>query len=308
MLSKFAIIVTNGIVIVSARNNTTVLETIANIPDTVENIKESVCDYFGYGKYADFTTDKSWDTESLKELFANTGGYIRTGEDERDIAANPNVDPTYGTILVEGMDKMIAHLNIDKNDTFLDLGCGVGNVVATFACRSDVKRSRGIEYLKSRYEKACNLIKDVEKVYEEKTGVKNLNEIKSVNVKNGDIYEEDINDASIIFACSTCFPEELMTAITKKCEENKNLKYFITLRRIWDETSLEYLGSFSTPCSWDKDDDVTRPHVYTNRGATINNPEPEPEYQFGDADDEYTNVSGNTNVSGPYGEITESEL
>merc|ERR1712098_324550 len=110
--------------------------------------------------------------------------------------------------------------DIDHNDTFLDLGCGVGNVVAGFACRSDVKRSRGIEYLKSRYEKAQGLLKDVEKVYQRKTGVKGLNDAKCVHVKNGDIYEEDINDASIIFACSTCFPEELMFAITKKCEEN----------------------------------------------------------------------------------------
>ena len=60
-----------------------------------------------------------------------------------------------------------------------------------------------------------------------KTFSKRLNNT-NIKIENNDINNIDINNSSIIFTCSTCFPDNLMEVIKNKCENNPNLKYFIT--------------------------------------------------------------------------------
>ena len=40
---------------------------------------------------------------------------------------------TYGTITDRGLEKLVNKLKINKNDIFLDAGCGEGNVLIYFA-------------------------------------------------------------------------------------------------------------------------------------------------------------------------------
>ena len=200
--------------------------------------------------------------ECLNRIFGNFKAVQKTEVDLRDINNNQNVNATYGTITPVGVEKLINNLNITSDDTFLDLGSGIGNVVVQFALNSNVNKARGIEYVKSRYNQSLNYISEFKKEF------KNELENTTIDIQNKDINNIDINSSSIIFTCSTCFPNSLMETIKKKCENNPNLKYFITQKKLDGETSLKYVGNLYVECSWNKN---CIQHIYTNTNASLKN-------------------------------------
>ena len=99
---------------------------------------------------------KKCDNNCLNRIFGNFRAVAKTEVDLNDIGKNNNVNATYGTITPKGIATLLSHLEINSNDTFLDLGSGIGNVVVQFALNSNVHKARGIEYVKSRYNRNGN--------------------------------------------------------------------------------------------------------------------------------------------------------
>ena len=183
------------------------------------------------------------DINCLHNIFGDFKKPSDTTVDLNDTRDQKYVKNTYGTLTPEGVNKLIKYLSIDKNDIFTDLGSGIGNIVMNFAANTDVKLSRGIEFLKSRHYAGLNYLKK----FEEEMGGKVNTKIELIN---GDIYDYDYSDSTIVFACSTCFPNELMDNIVKKCEQNKNLKYFITQKILEDNINLDHIGNVVLKASW----------------------------------------------------------
>lgn len=177
--------------------------------------------------------------------------------DSEILNKNMNVNNTYGTITPNGVQKLIQYLDINKYDTFLDLGSGIGNVVIQFTLNSPIEKSNGIEFLKTRYNKSLEYLTEFKKIFKQK--------LNNVNFINGDINDYIINE-NIVFTCSTCFPEHLMDIITSKCEENKNLKYLITQKKIKENTKLDYVGNIDLECSWNS---KCIHHIYTNNNSKL---------------------------------------
>ena len=207
-------------------------------------------------------TQKICDTQCLNKIFGDFKAVAKTEVDLNDINNNTNVNATYGTITPKGVEKLINHLNIDNSDTFLDLGSGIGNVVVQFALNSNVEKALGVEYVKSRYNQSINYVNEFRKEF--------ANEFNNtqVEIQNKDINNFNINSSSIIFTCSTCFPKELMQVIKNKCENNPNLKYFITQKKLDGDTSLKYVGNVVVECSWNKN---CAHHIYSNTNASLKN-------------------------------------
>ena len=194
--------------------------------------------------------DEVCDNQCLTSIFGNFNAPIKTLEETNE--NNENINNTYGTITPNGVKKLCTHLLIENTDTFLDLGSGIGNVVIQFALNTPIKKSTGIEYLNSRYNKSIEFLNKFKHIFPSK--------LNHVHLINGDINNYDINE-NIVFTCSTCFPSHLMDSIKQKCEKNKNLKYLITQQKIEGNTTLTYLGYVITECSWNKE---CIQHIYTN--------------------------------------------
>ena len=158
-----------------------------------------------------------------------------------------NVFDTYGTITDDGIKILINNLNIQKNDIFLDAGCGKGNVIKYFAENTPIKKLSGIEFIKDRYYESIKTLKTIKnynsiKTIENKESNIEYNKQKNKNnnqielkIVNGNMYDEENKniflDATIIFTCSTCFSDELLNHITFLCSKNKKLKYFISQKK-----------------------------------------------------------------------------
>ena len=221
---------------------------------------------------------KSIQNNGLKQedLVTIYGSFLAPDKTEIDldkINNNSNVNATYGTITPNGINTLIQHLHINSKDVFLDLGAGIGNVVVQFALNTPIKKAIGIEYVGSRYQQALQYLIKAKNIYGNK--LKN----KTIDFINTDIYKlNSIGDATIVFTCSTCFPDNLMDKIVDLCSNSPNLKYFISQKQLSDtgavscphnegcSGNLKYIGSLIVECSWNKE---CEHHIYTNIGAKL---------------------------------------
>lgn len=78
---------------------------------------------------------------------------------------------------------------------------------------------------------------------------------------NGDILTLDLTDATIVYMCSTCFSNELLTKITNKLNESNNIRAIITLKELPTlHKKLKNKQIINTPCTWSTN---TTAYVYT---------------------------------------------
>ncbi|VDD81218.1 unnamed protein product [Mesocestoides corti] len=98
-------------------------------------------------------------THQLKYILANC--YNRAIEDPDKLNQYPPFSPqVYGETSFELISQMIETVSIGSEDTFIDLGSGVGQVVLQVAASCDVKFSYGIE--KADYPAHCAVLLDKE--------------------------------------------------------------------------------------------------------------------------------------------------
>lgn len=155
---------------------------------------------------------------------------------------------TYGEIDPISVDLIISKLDIDSNDVFYDLGSGSGKVTMQFYTNTSVKKSVGIELQSNRYDisiKALNRLT---------TNYNNLiDSNRQLKYYNQNMAHSNIDDATIVFMCSTCYGPDLLDIVYNKLKNNKKLKYIISLK-----TYDKYLNilpkkmSFKIKTSWNK--------------------------------------------------------
>lgn len=155
---------------------------------------------------------------------------------------------TYGEIDPTSVDIIINKLKIDNNDIFYDLGSGSGKVVMQFYTNTNIKKAIGIELQTNRHDisiKAFNKLK---------TNYKNLlDPNRELIYYNQNMYNSNIDDATIVFMCSTCYGTDLLDIVYDKLKNNKKLKYIISLKS-YDRYKdiLPQKMSFKMKTSWNE--------------------------------------------------------
>lgn len=155
----------------------------------------------------------------------------------------------YGEMTYWGVQKLLEILQLNSEDVFYDLGSGLGKIVIQISCNTPIKKIYGIEFYPERSNIAEKALKKLYKMYPE---LLNNNKIISFQIQNiKDIHY--LNDATVIFMCSTCYPSELVNIIYEKIKNNRNLRYFI-IHDVYNKlkTLLPYQAVVILPCSWSK--------------------------------------------------------
>lgn len=195
-------------------------------------------------------TDLSNTTEKyIEKIYNGTSAY---GNVPYDLSGKPNVFTTYGEMLPSSVTKIINFLKINNNDVFYDLGSGSGKFVTQIYLQTPAAKSTGIEIVKFRHNIASKISNKIKFTF---------NKPQELVFINGDILTQNLNDATIIYMCSTCFSEDFLTNIVNKLSSNTNLRAIVTLKKI-DNTKIPYLHKYTalpTPCTWSSS--VTS-HIY----------------------------------------------
>lgn len=184
--------------------------------------------------------------EYLNTVYQGISGFISYEPGEKEAGEKKKVYLTYGEMLYPSVGKIINFMaDINENDVFYDLGSGIGKVGLQFFLRTPIKKARGIEFSTTRNKHAEHVYAEVRKEFPELVAGRTLDCI------NGNFLEQDISDATIIYACSTCYSEDLLADIGKMIDAQcPNIRYIATNKQI--PNKLPWHSAIEVECSWDK--------------------------------------------------------
>lgn len=164
----------------------------------------------------------------FKELFDQVDGRamsLKTRE-EKELQSKSFV---YGEVVPDSFYEIISDLDPQPGQIFYDLGSGTGKAVILAHLLWEFKRCVGIELLDSLYNASIEIQKRYESEIRPK--VRQTVDDREIVLIHGDILEADIRDADIVFMNSTCFQDDLMTALEKKLEEVHANVHIISLSK-----------------------------------------------------------------------------
>jgi SAM-dependent methyltransferase len=191
--------------------------------------------------------------EILDEVYTNVNGFS-IDQSERKNIEDQGGNPTYGEITYQSTHDLIQHLDLGKDDIFFDLGCGVGKVCCQVALTTSA-RAVGIELSPTR----CALAQKTKQCLIDKKACTSNTKLE--------FYEQNILDAhlepaTVIFACSTCFSDQLMQTLTQKFETLPKLKRVATLKELAPTSCFTVSKTFHLPMTWSENTPV---HVYEKK-------------------------------------------
>lgn len=116
----------------------------------------------------------------------------------------PSMALTYGEAHFLPTHRLLAQLGVGQGDFLVDLGSGTGRLVlaAALSCPG-LRRCWGIELLGGLHEAA------------ERTRAQ-LQLAERVELTRGDFLAEDWSEATVVFAMSLCFPEDLLAGLERR--------------------------------------------------------------------------------------------
>lgn len=181
----------------------------------------------------------------LDEAYTSINGFRKISDEEQSMIEQAGGAHTYGEIKYNSLQTLLNELQLTSNDVFYDLGCGVGKTCMQVYLNTAVKKTVGIELCKSRYNGAM-------KAYawlQEKGYISRRRELKIVF---DDLLKVNMNNATIVYTCSTCFSDELMLAITKKLSKLKRGLIVLTLKKLpdHDQYNFVFVKEFILPMTW----------------------------------------------------------
>lgn len=187
----------------------------------------------------------------ITTLYQGVSGFISYQPGEKETGEKKKVYLTYGEILYPSVSKIIDYIDINENDVFCDLGSGVGKVALQFFLRTPVKKAYGIEYSQKRNHMAEAAYAQVHKEFPELYAGG-----RTLGCASGNFLEMDISDATIIYTCSTCFSEDLLSDMGKLIDTCPNMKYLVSMKQIPNQLPFDRI--LEIECTWDK----TKCYVY----------------------------------------------
>jgi len=159
--------------------------------------------------------------------------------------------PMYGEILPESTATLLDYLDLNRDDVLFDLGSGVGKFILQAALTHSVRRCVGVELVKPRH-----LIS--EDVLETARGL-GLLQTEDVEFRCWDFMRTELDQATIIYTCSTAFSQELLQKLAARMADLSPNTLFVSLQDL-DETPWFVLEDvLQLDMSWAPARDV---HIY----------------------------------------------
>lgn len=157
------------------------------------------------------------------------------------------VRSTYGEMLCDSVEIFLNAVNLGANDVLYDLGSGNGKVVMQAFANTDVRKAYGIEFYPERSYNSEFALKNFYKLYPEYLSQNRLISYQIANIK--DLHYLD--DATVIYMCSTCYPPELLEVVLEKVRNSKNIRCIVTHKEYPAYSQiLPKKSTLNLPCTW----------------------------------------------------------
>jgi hypothetical protein len=184
--------------------------------------------------------------KQIKRIYKGMDGY---GGDEAYDGTYPT---TYGEITLKGIEQLIQIFQKnqpiqsypEKQQVFYDLGSGIGKIVMMVASLVPGIKSKGIELVKERHEKAMvayHALKNKSKA--------------NIELICGSFFNHNIN-AAWIFISNLCFPDEINKKLTTYLEKQLQPNTLIACSVELPTNRFTLIQTYSIPMTWEKQSSV----------------------------------------------------
>lgn len=177
----------------------------------------------------------------LRHLYGDRHGYDTLPLDERAVAAVGS-DAMYGELMPSAADRLFDALALGPKDELFDLGSGVGKVVLHAALSRPLRRAVGIEMMASRHDQAVEVLEMIER--------RDLLRTECCELWCGDFMRLPLTGATVVYTCSTAFPDALLTRLARRLRRLPKLRRFVSLRDLEDARGFEIVEVLRLDTSW----------------------------------------------------------
>lgn len=178
----------------------------------------------------------------LHYVYHNTQGYRKKDRSpyQKDLS------DTYGEILYPSIDKLLSMFPLTAEDVFLDLGSGLGKIVAQVFFKTPVKESRGIELVPELYQQAMTVTQQIQQDLPDF-----FSEERKITFLHANFLTTPFTDATIVLMTATCFSQSMMHAIGEIIEKTPSVRLVLSLRPLPTLYRLPFHTTIRVECSWD---------------------------------------------------------
>ena len=153
----------------------------------------------------------------------------------------------YGELNSDVMGAILAELDLAPDALFYDLGSGSGKAVILAALMGSFSECVGVELLAPLHELSESVLFRLKQL-----SFEYLNEINlpKIQFKHGNMLNEDISKADLVFAHATCFDDTLIQSLKKNCRSMKKGAYLATVTKSFSMSDFELVYEKRHSFSW----------------------------------------------------------
>jgi SAM-dependent methyltransferase len=187
----------------------------------------------------------------LRQVYRGLDGFSISLADERRVAGS-NGSPTYGELLPTATLRLLAQLELDRRDQFVDLGAGVGKVVLLAAMTTNVRAALGIELSTTRVAVAQQALARARRA--------RVRGATRVRMLEADMLRCPLEDATVVYTCSTAFSSAFMRRLVRRLATLPKLRMLVSLQDLDPHRAFELREVMRLDASWTR---RTQVHVYS---------------------------------------------
>lgn len=177
----------------------------------------------------------------FKQLYRQYDGFALSKKARED---QDSTEYLYGEIDFTAFIALLSLCNIDENTVFYDLGSGIGKAVLAAAMVFELKSSCGIELFTPLHQAAQQCL--------EQLRITPGYEIKSARIDfhQGDIWQADFKDATLVFVNGTAFFAERWQALSLHIAQVASNTLVISTSKALDCKEFNLVAIKPLPMSW----------------------------------------------------------
>lgn len=192
--------------------------------------------------------DAGIDLQELQSLlYGDCDGYglANTGKERLGLF---NEDFVYGEVSLPAVWDLLQAVGAKPGDVFYDLGCGTGKAVLFAGLLFEFAKCAGIEYLQELHDYAEHSLNRFHAYIEPLLPAGRPR--PALSFIHGDLRDQDISDADIVFSHCTTWSDSLMDGVRDRAETLKPGAHIITVSRELPSQKCVYLGMVPVQMAW----------------------------------------------------------
>jgi hypothetical protein len=186
----------------------------------------------------------------LQYLYKGIDGFDISRAEEKRVRASRS-SATYGEIMPAATFELLDALELGNDDVFYDLGCGVGKVVVAAALTTSARRCVGVELATNRLACARKVVARGRR--------EGLIPQRRVVFRHDDIAHTRLDDATVMYTCSTAFPTPFTRAVMRRVAAIGRPVTFASSQVLDDHPAFTLLRTLRLDMSWKR---RTKVYVY----------------------------------------------